>query len=61
MRNAREESMKSGIYLGKREIEIKEMPLPKVGENDVLIKNIFQASAGPIRPFIFMDQVPGTK
>lgn len=24
--------MKSGIYLGKREIEIKEMPLPKVGE-----------------------------
>ena len=32
MRNAREESMKSGIYLGKREIEIKEMPLPKVGE-----------------------------
>lgn len=46
MRNAREESMKSGIYLGKREIEIKEMPLPKVGENDVLIKNIFSSICG---------------
>ena len=38
--------MKSGIYLGKREIEIKEMPLPKVGENDVLSKNIFESVQG---------------
>ena len=38
--------MKAGIYLGKREVEIKELSLPKIGENDVLIKNIFSSICG---------------
>ena len=38
--------MKSGIYLGKERIEIKEMPIPEVGENDVLVKNIYSGICG---------------
>lgn len=30
--------MKAGIYLGKETIEIRELPLPEVGDNDVLIQ-----------------------
>ena len=33
--------MKSGIYLGKNSIEIRETDIPTVGDNDVLIKNIY--------------------
>ena len=28
--------MKAGIYLGKEQVEIQELPLPEVGDNDVL-------------------------
>lgn len=38
--------MKSGIYLGKEKIEIKEVPIPQVGDNDVLIKNIYSSICG---------------
>ncbi|MGN0529128.1 MAG: zinc-binding dehydrogenase [Eubacterium sp.] len=38
--------MKAGIYLGKEDIEIRELPLPQVGDNDVLIKNIYSGICG---------------
>lgn len=38
--------MKTGIYLGKENIEIKEVEMPKVGDNDVLIKNIYSSICG---------------
>lgn len=38
--------MKAGIYLGKENIEIKELPIPEVGDNDVVIKNIYSGICG---------------
>lgn len=38
--------MKAGIYLGKESIEIREMPVPEVGDRDVLIKNIYSGICG---------------
>lgn len=38
--------MKSAIYMGKKHIEIKQVPLPEIGENDVLIKNIYSSICG---------------
>ena len=38
--------MKAAIYLGKEQIEVRELPLPECGENDVLIKNIYSSICG---------------
>lgn len=38
--------MKAGIYLGKENVEIRELPLPEVGDNDVLIQNIYSGICG---------------
>lgn len=38
--------MKAGIYLGKEHIEIRELPVPEVGDNDVLIRNIYSSICG---------------
>lgn len=38
--------MKAGIYLGKENIEIREMPMPEVGDNDVLVQNIYSSICG---------------
>lgn len=38
--------MKAGIYLGKEKVEIREMPIPEVGDNDVLVKNIYSGICG---------------
>ena len=38
--------MKSGIYLGKEKVEIREIPLPEVGDNDVLVRNIYSSVCG---------------
>lgn len=38
--------MKSGIYLGKENIEIRDVDIPQVGDNDVLIKNIYSGICG---------------
>lgn len=38
--------MKAGIYLGKEKIEIRELPLPEVGDNDVLVRNIYSSICG---------------
>lgn len=38
--------MKAGIYLGKENIEIRELEIPKVGDRDVLIQNICSSICG---------------
>jgi len=38
--------MKAAIYLGKKSIEIRELPIPKLGDYDVLIKNIYSSICG---------------
>lgn len=38
--------MKAAIYLGKEQVEVRELPLPECGENDVLIKNIYSSICG---------------
>ncbi len=38
--------MKAGIYLGKEQVKITELPLPKVGDNDVLIQNLYSSICG---------------
>ena len=38
--------MKSAIYLGKENVEIREVPLPQLGGHDVLIKNIYSSICG---------------
>lgn len=32
--------MKSAVYLGKENIEVREVPTPVCGDNDILVKNI---------------------
>ena len=38
--------MKSAIYMGQQNIVIKELPVPKLGEHDVLIQNIYSSICG---------------
>lgn len=38
--------MKAGIYLGKEQVEIRELPMPEVGDNDVLVQNIYSSVCG---------------
>lgn len=38
--------MKTGIYLGKEHIELRELPLPEVGDNDVLVQNLYSSVCG---------------
>lgn len=38
--------MKAGIYLGKENVEIREVDMPEVGENDVLIRNVYSSICG---------------
>lgn len=38
--------MKAGIYLGKEQIQIREMPLPEVGDSDVLVQNLYSSICG---------------
>lgn len=38
--------MKQGIYLGKGMIEVRETPIPSIGDNDVLLKNIYSSICG---------------
>lgn len=35
--------MKAGIYLEKEQVEIRELPLPEVGDNDVLVQNLYSS------------------
>lgn len=38
--------MKAGIYLGKENVEVREIPTPELDDNDVLIKNIYSSVCG---------------
>lgn len=38
--------MKAAIYLGKESIEFKELPLPEIKDDDVLVKNIYSSICG---------------
>ena len=38
--------MKSAVYMGKENIEIKEIPIPECGDNDVIIQNIYSSICG---------------
>lgn len=38
--------MKAGIYLGKESVEIRELPIPEVGDNDVLVQNLYSSICG---------------
>lgn len=38
--------MKAAIYMGKENIEIRELPMPECGENDVVIQNIYSSVCG---------------
>lgn len=38
--------MKAGIYLGKENVEIRTLPLPTIGDNDVLVKNLYSSICG---------------
>lgn len=38
--------MKSAIYLGQKTVEIRDVPIPAVGDNDVLIQNICSGICG---------------
>lgn len=38
--------MKAAIYWGKENIEIKDLPIPECGDNDVLIQNIYSSICG---------------
>lgn len=38
--------MKAAIYLGKKDIKIIDLPMPELGDNDVLIQNIYSSICG---------------
>lgn len=38
--------MKAGIYFGQEAIELRELPLPEVGDNDVLVQNLYSSICG---------------
>lgn len=38
--------MKAGIYLKKEQVEIRELPMPEVGDNDVLVQNLYSSICG---------------
>lgn len=38
--------MKAGIYLDRKHVEIRELDLPEVGDNDVLVQNIYSSICG---------------
>ena len=38
--------MKAAIYMGKEQIEIRELPMPECGENDVIIENVYSSICG---------------
>ena len=50
--------MKSAIYLGKKNVKIKEMPIPEISDNDVLIKNIYSSICGTDIESIITHEFP---
>lgn len=50
--------MKAGIYLGRENVEVREVPMPDVGDDDVLIQNIYSSQASAARTRRFLCTVP---
>lgn len=40
------ETMKSGIYMGQKAVEVREVPVPEIGPDDVLVQNIYSSICG---------------
>lgn len=38
--------MKAAVYLGKENIEIRELLMPKCGDNDVIVENLYSSICG---------------
>ncbi|MGN1432074.1 MAG: zinc-binding dehydrogenase [Ruminococcus sp.] len=38
--------MKAAVYLGKENIEIRQLPMPECGDNDVIIENLYSSICG---------------
>lgn len=38
--------MKAAVYLGKEHIEIRQLPMPECGDNDVIIENLYSSICG---------------
>lgn len=38
--------MKAAIYMGKENVEVRELPMPECGDNDVIIQNIYSSICG---------------
>lgn len=38
--------MKSGIYLGKENVEIREVDMPSIGDHDILVRNVYASICG---------------
>lgn len=38
--------MKAGIYLGKEQVVLRELPLPTIGDDDVLVQNLYSGICG---------------
>ena len=53
--------MKAGIYLGKEQIELRELPIPEVGDEDVLVENIYSSICGTDVSVYFHGRVQGIK
>lgn len=53
--------MKAGIYLGKEKIEIRKISLPEVGDNDVLVQNLYSGICGTDTAVFFRGPDTGHK
>ena len=53
--------MRAGIYLGQEHIELRELPLPEVGDNDVLVQNLYSSVCGTDAAVFFHGPNTGHK
>lgn len=53
--------MKAGIYLGQEQIELRDLPLPEVGDNDVLVQNLYSSVCGTDTAVFFHGPNTGHK
>lgn len=53
--------MKAGIYLGKEAVEIRELELPEVGDDDVLVQNLYSSICEPMWLCSPMAPTPATR
>lgn len=53
--------MKAGIYLGKENVEVREIPTPELDDNDVLIKNIYSSVCGTDVAVFELVPIPDTR